>query len=138
MTKAPPRPIVLLVQPERDDRDMYVEFLEYVGLPAIAVSTAADALRIAPLVDVVVTGVLLPGPVDGVSLATQLKRSETTRNTPLIALTACASEVERERALAAGCDVFLAKPCNPDVLAQEIRRLLRRRDPRPSLGPRAA
>jgi hypothetical protein len=37
-------PVVLLAQPERDDRDMYAEYLRAAGFVAIPVSSAADAL----------------------------------------------------------------------------------------------
>ena len=48
-----------------------------------------------------------------------------TKAIPVIVLTACGWRSERDRARAAGCDVFLAKPCLPDLLVREIRRLLR-------------
>ena len=132
------RPVILLVQPKRDDRDMYVEFLRHAGLTPIPVSRASEAVRVAPHADVIVTGVLLPGRVDGIEFVNQLKRSGRTSRIPVIVLTACAWKDERERALIAGCDVFLSKPCLPRVLAREIRRLLARDFPTPSLAPHAA
>src|SRR5689334_24990406 len=68
-----PPALILLVQPERDDREMYAEFLGSEGFLPISVSSAADALTIAPRVDVVVTALLLPGPMDGVELVARLK-----------------------------------------------------------------
>jgi hypothetical protein len=50
------RTVALLVQPERDDRDMYAEFLEHEGLVALCVSDAIHALAIAPHADIVITG----------------------------------------------------------------------------------
>jgi two-component system, cell cycle response regulator DivK len=115
---------VLLVQPERDDREMYAEFLHHEGLASMCVSTATQGIRLAPYSDVVVTGLLLPGPVDGFELITRLKRGERTCHIPIVVLTACAWTTERERAEAAGCDVFLSKPCLPHELLREVRRLL--------------
>lgn len=132
------RHVVLLVQPERDDRDMYVEFLRHVGLTPITVSTATEGLRIAGHADIVITGLLLPGPMDGIAFVVQLKRDHRTKRIPVIALTACAWDTERERALAAGCDLFLLKPCLPHVLVQEIRRLLLHGIPKASVAPHAA
>jgi CheY-like chemotaxis protein len=116
--------IVLLLQPERDDRDMYAEFLRYEGFTPLPLSMANDGLRVASRVAVVVSEILLPGPMDGVEFVTRLKDDERTRHTPAIVLTACAWNTERERAIAAGCDLFLPKPCLPDVLVTHIRRLL--------------
>jgi len=51
------RPVVLLVQPSRDDGlEMYAEFLRYHGLAVIPVSDTRDALMLAPQADIVVTG----------------------------------------------------------------------------------
>jgi CheY-like chemotaxis protein len=131
-------PVVLLVQPERDDRAMYVEFLRHAGMRPVPVSTAAAALQVAAGVDVIVTGMLLPGAIDGVALVAHLKSNQQTKRIPVIALTTCAWDTERERALRAGCDVFLSKPCLPHLLAREIRRLLGHRIRKSSFAPPAA
>ena len=116
--------VVLLVQPERDDREMYVEYLRYEGFTPVPVSTATDALRASPRAAVIVTGLLLPGEMDGIEFVTRLKSHDRMKHIPTIVLTACAWDSERERAVAAGCDLFLPKPCLPDVLVRHIRRLL--------------
>jgi two-component system cell cycle response regulator DivK len=116
--------ITLLVQPERDDRDMYAEYLRHAGLIPIVVSHAVPALALAPDADVVVTALLLPGHMDGIALIGQLRHQGPTKHIPIIVLTSSAWDTERDRALAAGADVFLPKPCLPDRLLAEIRRLL--------------
>ena len=68
----------------------------------------------------------------------QLKRDERTKRIPVIVLTARAWEGDRERALGCGCDLFLAKPCLPQVLTQAIRRLLTHGAPKGSIAPHAA
>jgi CheY-like chemotaxis protein len=126
-------PVVLLVQPERDDRDMYVEGLRYEGFTVLPVSTAHEALIAAPQVAVIVTGILLPGHMDGLELVGRLRKDERTKSLPVVVLTACAWDAERERAHAAGCDLFLTKPCSPHALVTQIGRLLAmRRVPRPN------
>jgi CheY-like chemotaxis protein len=115
---------VLLVQPERDDRDMYVECLHHVGMTPIIVSDAASALALAPDSDVIVTELLLPGSIDGIEFIVRLRSDRATNGVPIIVLTASAWDTERERAQRAGCDTFLPKPCVPDRLLHEIRRLL--------------
>lgn len=118
--------VVLLVQPERDDREMYSEFLRHAGLIPIVASHGTPALSFAPDADLIVTGLLLPGHLDGIGFIGRLKSDPRTRDIPLIVLTSSAWDTERERALSAGCDLFLAKPCLPDELLTEIRRLLGR------------
>jgi CheY-like chemotaxis protein len=116
--------VVLLVQPQDDSRDMYVEFLRHHGFVPMAVSDAALALPLAPKADVIVTGMVLPGNINGIEFIGQLKRNEHTRLIPVAVLTACAWITERERAVHAGCDVFLPKPCLPNDLLREVRRLV--------------
>jgi CheY-like chemotaxis protein len=116
--------IVLIVQADADSREIYADYLRYHGLHPIAVSTAAHAAALASKVDIVVTGLLLPGHMDGIRLIERLKADRKTRDIPVIVVTACASTGDRIRAERAGCDAFLSKPCRPDDLAREVRRLL--------------
>ena len=69
-------------------------------------------------------GLLLPGHTDGIGLIERLKTDQKTRDIPVIVVTCCAWTSERTRAERGGCDVFLSKPCLPDDLAREVRRLL--------------
>ena len=117
-------PVVLLVQPYRDDREMYAEFLRHSGLTPIVTSNAITALAFAPGADVIVTGLRLEGTTDGVELITRLKGCDSTRKVPIIVLTSCAWASEQERARTAGCDLLLTKPCLPDHLLLQIRRVL--------------
>lgn len=66
--------VVLLVQPRDDGLHMYAEYLCEYGLSVIAVSEAWDALIAAPKADVIVTGILLVGSMDGVELIARLRR----------------------------------------------------------------
>ena len=122
----PPAPaaVVLLVQADADSREMYTEFFRYEGFLPVPVSNARDGLTVARKADVIVTGLLLPGDIDGIEFIARLKRDERTKRIPLIVLTACAWKSDRDRAEEAGCDVFLAKPCLPDQLLREVRVLL--------------
>ena len=116
--------VVLLVQPKRDDRDMYAEYLSHMGLTPMCVQEATDALRLASTADVVVTGILLPGALDGCALIAALKGNPATHHIPIVVLTVCAWTHEEARARCVGCDVFLSKPCLPQTLFREIRRAL--------------
>src|SRR5580765_6939545 len=114
--------LVLLVQPEHDDRGMYAEYLSHMGLNPLCVREADAALRLAAQADIVVTGLLLPGAVDGYALIHKLKCCTLTRHIPIVVLTVCAWSTEEARARSVGSDAFLSKPCLPHVLLREIRR----------------
>jgi two-component system cell cycle response regulator DivK len=116
--------VVLLVQPERDDRDMYAEFLRHEGLIAIVMPEAGPALRVAPNAHIVVTELLLTGFMEGVEFIRRLRHDDATKHIPLIVLTSSAWNTERDRAMRAGCDLFLVKPYLPNDLVSQIRRLV--------------
>jgi two-component system cell cycle response regulator DivK len=125
--------VVLLVQAERDDRDMYAEFFRHQGWLPIPASTVGDALSLAPIADIVIAGILLSDHMDGIEFIVQLKANERTKSIPVIVLTTCAWKAERDRAESVGSDMFLAKPCLPDDLKRAVRRVLsRRRVPKPN------
>jgi two-component system, cell cycle response regulator DivK len=117
---------VLLVDDARDDRAMYAEFLRLHGFAVVELDQTPDAQRLSGDADVIVTDVRVPGAFDGIELVRRLRADERTRDVPIIVLTACAFEIDRRRSLAAGCDLFLSKPCLPDELLTEIRLILER------------
>ena len=63
---------------------------------------------------------------DGLMLTRSLRSRERFRTTPIVALTGHATIVDRERALAAGCDDFVVKPFERTRLFEAIERLLPR------------
>ncbi len=114
---------MLLVQSSTDDGGlMYAEFLRFHGLTPLVVSNAADALLAAARADIVVTGILLSGEVDGVELIARLRADAATKDVRIIVLTACAWQSAQDRAVHAGCNAFLTKPCLPEALLREVRR----------------
>jgi two-component system cell cycle response regulator DivK len=121
------RPHIVLLQPERDDRDMYAEYLQSRRIVAVPVATAEDALTLAAAADLIVTGILLPGAIDGIEFISRLRADPRTADVPIIVLTSCAWQTERERAERVGCDAFLPKPCLPKDLVRQVRRLIRAR-----------
>ena len=81
----------------------------------------AKALGLTP--DIILMDLSLPG-IDGWELARILKSDMRTAAIPIVALTAHALNGEQERALGAGCDAFVTKPCLPQTLAAELERVL--------------
>jgi two-component system, cell cycle response regulator DivK len=78
--------------------------------------------------DVIVMDVSMPR-LDGLEATRILKSSVDTKNIPIVALTAHAMVADEERALAAGCDDFVAKPVNFDELRAKIDALAQRPKP---------
>jgi CheY-like chemotaxis protein len=65
--------------------------------------------------------------IDGFSLCEVLRSDAATKAIPLIVITADARPSSLERALQAGADAAFAKPCPPETLCAEFRRLDERR-----------
>lgn len=84
-----------------------------------------DAFTVAPIADVIIAGILLPGHMDGIGVDRPTQSDERTTSTPVIVLTTCAWPTELRRAETVSCDLFLAKPCLPNDLARAVRRMLR-------------
>jgi CheY-like chemotaxis protein len=122
----PPPSTVLLAEPPTDDRGMYAMYLRARGFDPTEVDDADEAFERAAQMDLIVTGIRLKAFNDGLALIARLRQHAPTRAIPIIVLTAYAFDEDRERAQAAGCDSFLAKPCAPEVLAAEAHRLITR------------
>jgi CheY-like chemotaxis protein len=116
-----PSPLVLLVEDDRDSREMYALALAMAGFETAEASTVVEARAAAVELrpDVLVTDLTLPDG-DGRQLCSELLADERTRSTIVIALTGHSGHDEMAAATAAGCTKVLVKPCPPDTLASEI------------------
>jgi signal transduction histidine kinase len=117
---------LLVVEDDEDTRDLLVTILRQQGAEVRAVDCAADAVLAvefeAPAV--VVSDIGLPIE-DGYQLARKLRRHEAHHQgrMRLLAVTAFAANQDRDRALRAGFDAFVAKPVDPAELVQAVARL---------------
>lgn len=120
-------PVCLVVEDHGDTRDGYVEFLSFAGFTVLAAAGREEMhSRLAGMVpDVIVMDLQLPG-TDGWTLIRELKASDRTSSVPILVVSAAVREGDRAEAEQAGCDVFLAKPVDPDVVVAELRRLIER------------
>ena len=122
----PSAPLVLVIDDAEDNREVYVQFFEFQGWRTATASDGEDGLdkasALAP--SVIVLDLSLPV-MDGWEVARRLKANGKTRTIPVIALTGHALDDSRRKAMAAGVDEYLTKPCLPADLAAVIRRHLR-------------
>ncbi len=118
-------PLVLLVDDFQDNREMYATYLEHSGVRIAEAANGQEALEQAfsLLPDLIVMDLSLPG-IDGWEATRRLKADERTKKIPVLALTSHALEGFSDGAKAAGCDGFVTKPCLPEQLLSEIRKVL--------------
>ena len=128
MSSLPDRPLVLLVEDDRDGRLLFAEWLEQSGFRVEQAHNGLQALeRAFDLVpDAILTDLNIPG-IDGYELTRRLKMDSRTEHIPVLAVTGYAPFTQDpSRADRAGCDAVLPKPCLPDDLEATLTALITR------------
>jgi two-component system cell cycle response regulator DivK len=125
MIKKNPRPRVLLVDDYPDAREMYSEYLQFSGFDVVEATNGIEALQSAldQSPDIILMDLSLPV-MDGWEATRRLKADQRTASIPVVALTGHALAGISDGAKRAGCDAFVTKPCLPEDLVKEIRRIL--------------
>jgi len=118
-------PLILVVDDYQDAREMYAEYLQFSGFRVAEARNGNEAVEqaVALKPDLILMDLSLPG-MDGWEATRRLKADDTTRHIPIVALTGHALAGASEGAKKAGCDSFVTKPCLPDDLVIEVRRML--------------
>ena len=117
-------PHILVVDDDRELRDLLARFLERQHFRVTAVRDAREARRLWSLMkfQMVVLDLMLPGE-GGLDFARWLRGES---DVPLVMLTALGEENDRIIGLELGADDYLAKPFNPRELLARMRAVLRR------------
>lgn len=117
---------VLVVEDDPAALELSIEVLASAGYQVIGVSTVAAALesvsRSRP--DMVLLDVHL-GDEDGLEVVRHLRQNPVTRDIPVVAASASASDSVIERAKDAGCESFLPKPLSPQELLARVKSSLK-------------
>ena len=127
VSRAPASPLrgvqVLVVDDDHDALDMLARLLTDAGAAVRTAASATEALTLLRWIrpDVLVSDLAMPDE-DGYSLIRSLRASERDngRETPAVALTAYVRVQDRARAVAAGFNMFVEKPVDPDELISVI------------------
>jgi CheY-like chemotaxis protein len=122
------QPLVLIVEDDLSTRMLYREYLEHDGFRIVDAHNGHQALEKARELcpNAVLTDLNVPG-MDGFEFCRALRQLEASRAIPILAVTGHAEYLEQpDRFEQAGIAHVLIKPCPPDVIAYELRRLLQR------------
>jgi DNA-binding response OmpR family regulator len=118
---------VLLVEDERQLRDLVRSYLERAGFMVLSTGSGAEAITMfgsaAP--DLVVLDLGLPD-VPGVAVAREVRSAGAT---PILMLTAKSGEEDRIAGLELGADDYVTKPFSPRELVLRVQAILRRGGP---------
>jgi DNA-binding response OmpR family regulator len=124
---APPRILIA------DDTPQAAELLEaYLADCEYELRTAGDGEQTLQLVatwkpDLILLDIMMPR-ISGFEVCKRLRANPATRDIAVLMVTALDQPSDVERAVEAGCDEFLSKPINKNVLLHRVRALLRSRE----------
>lgn len=118
---------ILIVEDETAIRDMVAFALRKAGMdPIHAADARAAQIAIGEAIpDLILLDWMLPG-ISGLELARRLRRDDTTREVPIIMLTARGEESDRVNGLDTGIDDYVVKPFSTRELIARIRAVMRR------------
>ena len=118
---------ILYVEDNRDNRMLVRRVLTAAGYNMIEAANAAEALKILETSkpDLILMDINMPDK-DGYTLTTEIREIPGLSNIPIIAITANVMRGDREKSFEAGCDGYIQKPIDIDLLAQQIQAFLRR------------
>ncbi|HEX6133884.1 MAG TPA: response regulator [Longimicrobiales bacterium] len=128
------RQLVLLVDDDPHDREIYGRILCYNGFDVVCADDGESGMRLALryIPDVVLLDIGLPD-LHGLDLCSSLRTTSETCDIPVVALSAYAEARMGEQARLAGCTRYIEKPASPVAVLHEIEHLVGT-PPRPGEG----
>lgn len=119
------QPVILYIEDNPDNRMLVYRVLRAEGFDIHSVPDGRAGLNFLEeqTPHLILMDINLPE-IDGYTLTTLLKSRPELIDVPIIALTANVMKGDREKSYEAGCDGYLQKPINVDLLGNQIRSYL--------------
>lgn len=117
---------VLVVEDNVSNFVLIARMLGYLGIHCEWKTSGYEVVEYAdtlPRLDLILMDIRLPYE-DGYGALKKIRASEHLKSTPIVAVTAEASNEQLTKARSAGFDGFLGKPLDPDHFPEQIRRIL--------------
>ncbi len=122
---------ILVVEDNEDNRRILVYRLRKIGdFEIVEAQNGLEAIEMTEKCtpDLIFMDLKMPV-MDGWEATKRIRRTESDRRVAIIALTAQAMAGDEQKALAIGCDDYLAKPVvDPEVVREKVERLLRKNE----------
>jgi DNA-binding response OmpR family regulator len=118
------KPKILIAEDDPATRALLVDLLEAEGFDVDAAPNGTRAVELirAATPDLALLDIMMPG-VDGLEVLKFIRHWPPTATIPVVILTARDDDVTTWAGWTAGCDYFLSKPFEPDVLISTVTRL---------------
>lgn len=119
------RPLLVVADDEPDILTLLGAILRGAGYDVMAAADGEEAVRMVEdhHPDLVVLDVAMPR-MDGREATAAIRRSAHAERIPVLLISASTSDADRDLALGAGADAFVAKPFSPQALIARVRALL--------------
>lgn len=116
---------ILIAEDERDIRDLITFTLRFAGHEVITTTNGEEAYQKAleATPDLILLDVRMPR-MTGYEACKRIKSEESTREIPIVFLSAKGQEAEVRTGLEAGAEKYILKPFSPDQLTQEVSKIL--------------
>jgi two-component system, cell cycle response regulator DivK len=116
---------ILVVEDQEDNRRIIRDLLTSVGYDMIEARDGEAGVRLAKehRPDLILMDIQLPV-LDGYEATRRIKADPELRAVPIVVVTSYALSGDEAKAVAAGCDAYVAKPFSPRELLATVRRLL--------------
>lgn len=116
---------ILIAEDDQDIRELVVLTLQFNGFDVVSAIDGAQAVEKAQeeTFDLILMDVRMPR-MTGYEACRQLREMESTRDVPIIILSAKGQESEIQAGMDAGATQYILKPFAPDVLARKITEVL--------------
>ncbi len=117
---------ILYVEDDSNNRTLVRRVLEAEGYQLVDAPNASQAMKFLNenKIELILMDINMPE-MDGYSLTAKIKSITEYAGIPIVAITANVMRGDRERSLEAGCDGYIQKPIDIDLLTQQVERFLR-------------
>ncbi len=117
---------ILYIEDNFENRILVKRVLEAEGYAVLEADDGPSGMQIAEqeTPDLILMDINLPE-IDGYEVTARLRQNPLLAHVPIVALTANVLKGDRERSLAAGCDGYIQKPIDVDLLPAQIAAFLR-------------
>jgi len=121
---------ILVIEDQEDNRQILRDLLTSADFEVIEAADGETGLAAAAAhrPDLILMDIQLPG-LDGYEATRRIKADAVLRVIPVIAVTSFALGGDAEKARAAGCEAYIAKPYSPRQLLAKVREYLRQTTP---------
>jgi two-component system cell cycle response regulator DivK len=120
---------ILYIEDNSDNRMLVRRVLEAEGYQVVEAEDGQEGIDLlgSTTPDLVLMDINLPE-LDGYEVTRRLKQVPSMAKVPVIAMTANVMRGDREKTLAAGCDGYIPKPIDIDLLPDQIAKFLRKKN----------